>query len=137
LCTTELSLWDASTDLFVPKAIDRQFSYEDGSWFDKSMIVVKDIDSAQAAIKTIVDQGEGNTTDPPRPKLPSGRVFEPIPPLAVKSHFQVFEDLHNGPKLDHHTFVKNPKTSDLKDETNKKVHSVRSCSSTPLVCVLT
>lgn len=133
LCTTELSRWDASANLFDPKTINRQFSYEDGSWYDKSMIVVKDINSAQEAITTIVDQGEGSTTSPPRPELPTGRVFEPIPPLPIRSHFQVFEDLYNGPKLDHYTFVKNPKTIDL---INHRAHSVR-CQWTQFGCVLT
>ena len=122
LCTTELSRWDASANIFNPQTINRQFSYEDGSWYDKSMIVVKDINSAQEAITTIVDQGEGSTTSPPRPELPTGRVFEPIPPLPIRSHFQVFEDLYNGPKLDHYKFLKNPKTIDLEKE---KAYPVR------------
>ena len=101
-------------------SINTQFSYEDGSWYDSNMIIIKDIDSAQTAIGTIVEQGEGSTSlrSPPLPKLPnSGRVLEPTPPVANRSHFEVFQDLHSGPKLDYHNFIQNPKTSDLeKDE---------------------
>ncbi|KAF8810822.1 hypothetical protein BYT27DRAFT_7091051 [Phlegmacium glaucopus] len=113
-----LKRWDTVYDngLFLPETTNRQFSYEDSSWYDKSMIIIKDIDSAQAAIRTIVDQGEGSTMSP-HPKLPnSGRVLEPAPPVAIKSHFEVFEDLYNGPKLDHHNFIENPKTSDLAEK---------------------
>jgi hypothetical protein len=78
------------------------------------MVIIKDNSSAQVAITTIAEQGEGSTKSPPPPKLPNnGRVLEPAPPVAVRSHFEVFKDLCDGPKLDCHNFVQNPKTSDL------------------------
>jgi hypothetical protein len=115
----ELSHWNASEGrLFLPETINRQFSYEDGSWYDKNMIIIKDNSSAQAAITTIAEQGEGSTKSLPRPKLPNdGRVLEPPPPVALRSHFEVFEDLYNGPKLDCHKFITNPKTSNLTTHT--------------------
>lgn len=88
-----------------------QFNYGDGSWRGKNMIVITDIHSARNAIKTIIDQGEGSTGLPPLPKLPNtGRIQEPTPPVALKSHFEVFEDLYNGFILNYHTFFENPKT---------------------------
>jgi len=114
----------ANKSLF--KARDNtQFSFGDGSWYDSQMVVVSDMSTAKQAIDTIVDQGEGSGLEP-RPQIAQvnpGRVTDPVAPIGVKTHYEVFDELHKGPKLDHYNFVENPVTNseDIKDEKLRKV----------------
>ena len=103
---------------------DRQYKHGDGSWYDRNMVAVTNIESAKAAIQTIVEQGEGSTKAPrPPTEFKRERVVEPTPPLAVRSHYEVFEELYRGTPSSCHKLLENPKTKDLSD--NETFYPVR------------
>ncbi|KAF7985129.1 hypothetical protein HWV62_9051 [Athelia sp. TMB] len=105
---------DQSKKLFIKANIAKQLNSQDGSWYDDDMISVEDIDSALQAIATIVEQGEGSpkviTPEPPKGSL------DPPAIAGVRSHFEVFEGLYNGPKVDCYDVLENPKTKDYIDD---------------------
>lgn len=97
-------------NLFIEANVSKQLNSQDGSWYDDDMISVKDVATAMKAIETIVEQGEGSpkviTPEPPKGSL------DPPAIAGVRSHFEVFEGLYNGPKLDCYDVLENPKTKD-------------------------
>jgi len=86
------------------------------------MIVVTDISSARAAIKTIVEQGEGSTRPARPPPQPKESTVEPTPPLLFKSHFEIFEEVYSGNPLKCYNLLENPRTEEL---SNNIFHPVR------------
>lgn len=106
--------------LFKSDTFSRQYTAGDGSWWDDGMTNIVSIDTANAAIKTIVVQGEGSSTLTSSPAPPSA-------PPAAKSHYEVFKALFDGPELDCYAVLQDPKTKDYNKSdtpTNKGIYKV-------------
>jgi len=87
------------TDSDFAHNADKQFSGFD--FFDDQMVVITDQASALNALKTIIEQGEGNITVP-------------------DSHYAVFVKLYlNREAWAHFKVKKNPKTKDYKGQSDK------------------
>ncbi|GJJ10926.1 hypothetical protein Clacol_005155 [Clathrus columnatus] len=99
----------------------KQLQYGDGSWYNDEMVVVEDLNSALKALGIILDQGEGSQRQPP---IRGTGSLDPPPPFAVRSHFEIFEDLYKGPPLDCYEVLENPKTKTFETGNQTNIHKV-------------
>lgn len=105
----------AHPNLFDPNTASKQFRKDDGSWDNDDMTVITNLESAEAAMNVIVEQGEGS--------LGVGHDGTPL----EESHYQFFKSLYeefDGGKSPFETYslIEEPNAENF---VGQKIHSVR------------